>query len=93
MTKKATNKTCFILLFLFILLTGLTCMYSYYIYICLSKHENDLVLMILRCYYYLKYNRLILNRKRFLYEYNNNFKQKRVNAYALKKKEKRARSL
>ena len=64
-----------------------------YIYICLSKHENDLVLMILRCYYYLKYNRLILNRKRFLYEYNNNFKQKRVNAYALKKKEKRARSL
>ena len=63
------------------------------IYICLSKHENDLVLMILRCYYYLKYNRLILNRKRFLYEYNNNFKQKRVNAYALKKKEKRARSL
>lgn len=68
-------------------------MYSYYIYICLSKHENDLVLMILRCYYYLKYNRLILNRKRFLYEYNNNLKQKRVNAYALKKKEKRARSL
>ena len=68
-------------------------MYSYYIYICLSKHENDLVPMILRCYYYLKYNRLILNRKRFLYEYNNNFKQKRVNAYALKKKEKRARSL
>ena len=43
--------------------------------------------MILRCYYYLKYNRLILNRKRFLYEYNNNFKQKRVNAYALKKRE------
>ena len=39
------------------------------------------------------YDRLILNRKRFPYEHNNNFKQKRVNAYALKKKEKRARSL
>ena len=69
-------------------------MYSYYIYIFVCQNmKNDLVLMILRCYYYLKYNRLILNRKRFLYEYNNNFKQKRVNAYALKKKEKRARSL
>ena len=36
---------------------------------------------------------MILNRKRFPYEHNNHFKQKRVKAYALKKKEKRARSL
>lgn len=63
-------------------------MYSYYIYICLSKHENDLVLMILRCYYYLKYNRLILNRKRFLYEYNNNFKQKKSKCLCTKKERK-----
>lgn len=41
--------------------------------------------MRLCCYYYLKYNRLILNRRRYKYEHNNNFKQKRVNAYALKK--------
>lgn len=41
--------------------------------------------MILCCYYYLKLNRLILNRRSSLYEYNNNFKQKRTNAYALEK--------
>ena len=68
-------------------------MYSYYIYICLSKYEkrlssNDTTLLLL-----FKIEPLILNRKRFPYEHNNNFKQKRVNAYALKKKEKRARSL
>ena len=58
-------------------------MYSYYIYICLSKYEkrlssNDTTLL------------LLFKIEPFD---NNNFKQKRVNAYALKKKEKRARSL